>query len=413
MGKQMGPFQLSGLIVGAVLGSGIILLPPIAQNQLGQWSVTSWFIIMMLGAIFALVFAKLALEYPGSEGVPIAVCKAFGPRVAQLVSNYLICAVCVGPIVVLMTAADTISRAFLFSPDDTPAITAGVLLFSVFLLMRRITIVGAIALATSIGIGFVLVAGSITTIALDSILPLPETHISISAMGRTLLILFWAIVGWEVIGNYTEEIHNSRKTIIISTVLSVLVIAGIYILVAWALATASAQSLSGGIQSVSQVVTPLFGSYADLIVMGMTSALCICTYLMFVGGVSRLVVSLAQQGKLPILLAKKNANGAPVGALAFFVCAHCLSLALLSSKVVTLEDLVAMANVFFLANSLLAVLSAMYLFPSLWFRISCAFLCFAFISLLYFSSFLPLAGLLLVSLLTFCPFQLLRASSTN
>lgn len=413
MGKQMGPFQLSGLIVGAVLGSGIILLPPIAQSQLGQWSVTSWIIIMMLGAIFALVFTKLALEYPGSEGVPIAVSKAFGPQVAQLVSNYLICAVCVGPIVVLMTAADTISRAFRLSPEDLPLITAGILLFSVVLLMRRITIVGAIAFTASIGIGVVLVAGSITTIALDPILPFPETYINISAMGRTLLVLFWAIVGWEVIGNYTEEILNARKTIIISTALSVMAIAGIYILVAWALVSTSTQSVSGGMPSVSQVVTPLFGSYADFVVMGMTSALCVCTYLMFVGGVSRLVVSLAQKGKLPILLAKKNANGAPVGALAFFVGAHCLSLVLVSSKVVTLEELVAMSNVFFLANSLLAVLSAMYLFSSLVFRISCVLLCFGFISLLYFSSFLPLLGLVSVTILTLCPFPFAKSFSSN
>lgn len=209
--EKMGPLQLSGLIVGAVLGSGIILLPPIAHMQLNDWAVTAWIIIMGLGAVFASLFAKLALAYPGTEGVAIAVREAFGKRAGQLVSNYIICAVCVGPVAVLMTAAETVSLTTGLSANYIPAISAGLLILCSFLLMRSITTVGTIAFASSIAIAIVLAAGSISTIIQNPTSPWPETSINIPDMGSTLLILFWAIIGWEIIGNYTMEVRNPQN----------------------------------------------------------------------------------------------------------------------------------------------------------------------------------------------------------
>ncbi|WP_027722345.1 APC family permease [Maridesulfovibrio zosterae] len=396
--KVIGTLQLSGLIVGAVLGSGIILLPPIAHMQLHDWSITAWTFIMSLGAVFAILFAKLALAFPGDEGVAIAVREAFGIRAGQLVSNYIICAVCVGPVAVLMTAAKTISTTFSIPANFNPAIAGGLLILCMILLMRSITTVGTIAFASSLAIAFVLAAGSINTIITMPVYLLPVTEINIQDMGRTLLIMFWAIIGWEVIGNYTLEVRAPQKTIPMATAIGTGTICIIYILVA--VAIQSIHSSAGSINNFSMymIVTSLLGKYSKILIMLISTALCICTYLMFVGAIARLLATLASKEKLPVVLSKRNVNDAPTGSLYLLFTFHFSNLLLLHFGLITLEQVISFANVFFLANSLIAVSAAIKIFPSLFLRIPSILLCAGFLSLLSFSSIWPLLALLAVTI---------------
>ncbi|WP_320176200.1 amino acid permease [Maridesulfovibrio sp.] len=396
--KQMGPLQLGGLLAGAVLGSGVILLPPMAEAKLGEWSVTAWLIIMALGAIFASLFARLAIAYPGSEGVPIAVRKAFGKKAGQLASNYIICAVCFGPVAVMMTAANSIAHTFNLPAAQLSSSAAIMVLICASILLRRITFVSTISLIASIAIGLVIIGGSFTTINFNPINPIPVNTPDIPALGSTLLLLFWAIIGWEIIGNYSMEVRNPKRTIPLATFLGVSTVSVVYLLTGWAMH--SIRESEHGALNVAQIVKPLLGSYANLTVMLVTCALCICTYLMIIGGVSRLIAKLAAKGKLPAILAKTNANNAPSAAILIMCGIHMVNLLLLQTGVLSLEELVSFANVFFLTNSLIAVGAALKIFKSLAVRISCIILCIGFSALLAFSSIWPLLTLAAVSVVT-------------
>lgn len=396
--KQMGPIQLGGLLAGAVLGSGVILLPPMAEMRLSEWSVTAWLIIMALGAIFASLFARLAVAYPGSEGVPIAIREAFGEKAGQLASNFIICAVCVGPVPVLMTAAKSIAHTFGLSAGQISATTAAMLLLCASILLRRVTFISTVSLIASIAIGIILISGSIGTITADPISPIPTTTPDIPALGTTLLLLFWAIIGWEIIGNYSMEVRNPKRSIPLATIIGVSLVSVVYLLVGWSMHSVGSNQQSS--LNVAQIVVPLLGDYANFTVMLVTGALCICTYLMIIGGVSRLIATLAAQGKLPSILTKTNSNNAPARAIQLLFCIHMLDLSLLHAGVVSLEDLVSFANVFFLANSLIAVGAALKIFKSLKVRIPCIILCIGFSALLAFSSIWPLLILTAVTLAT-------------
>lgn len=396
--KQMGPLQLGGLLAGALLGSGIILLPPIAEARLGDWAVAAWAIILMLGAIFASLFARLAVAYPGSEGVPIAIREAFGQKAGQLATNYIICAVCVGPVAVLMTAAEAITSTFSLPATQTPAFAAGLLLLCCALLMRRVTFVSNISLMASVIIGIILISGSITSISMAPVSPSPYTAPDIPALGSTLLLIFWAIIGWEIIGNYSMEVRTPKRTIPLATIIAVCVISVIYLLAGWAV-----HSVSNGHAepvTVARIVAPLLGDYANFTVMIVTCALCICTYLMIVGGISRLLASLAGQKKLPQILERTNCSGTPHIAIALFFCLHLLNLLLLQAGILSLEDIVSFANVFFISNSLIAVGAALKIFKSAAMRLACLILCGGFICLLAFSSIWPLGIMIGVTALT-------------
>ncbi|HHD57345.1 MAG TPA: amino acid permease, partial [Desulfobulbaceae bacterium] len=103
--KKLGPFLLSGLMIGPILGSGIIILPPLVYQVAGNQALAAWMLIVGLSFFFAVIFGRLSILFPGDAGVARAIEEAFGSRVKKLTSLYLIGAVLFGPVAVLLTAA--------------------------------------------------------------------------------------------------------------------------------------------------------------------------------------------------------------------------------------------------------------------------------------------------------------------
>ena len=123
--KKLNTFTLSGLIIGPILGSGVILLPSMLYNMIGNFSLIIWAIILSLGFIFALIFGKLAILFPGDGGVSLATKNALGKKYQLLTSFYLICAVFFGPVAVLLIAGQFIKPYF----PDTSVVTLGFFIY--------------------------------------------------------------------------------------------------------------------------------------------------------------------------------------------------------------------------------------------------------------------------------------------
>ncbi len=395
--SYLGPFQLSGLMIGPILGSGVILFPPLVHQQIGSHAVWAWLTIMMLGGFFAAIFARLALAFPGKEGVSKAVRSAFGPTVGQLASNFIMSAVCVGPVAVLATAATEIARACQLSTNSVPIISCGLLLCCILMLLRDITAVGKISLICSSLVAVILILGSGFTIAVSHPSPIPDLNLNPLSFGQALLLLFWTIVGWELLGNYSSEVRTPKKTIPQATILSVIAISGIYLLIAWAIHCCKADT-----PVMTDIVKPLLGKWTAPVLSGITTLLCMVTYLMIVGGITRLVYSLAKDGRIPVLLAGENKNGAPNHAVFLYGCIHLLVIVMLQLDIIGLEQIIACANVFFISNALLCIMAAIYLMDSIIFRVSGGILCMGFAGLLFFSPPLILGLVVLEIIATLC-----------
>ena len=92
------------------------------------------------------------------------------------------------------------------------------------------------------------------------------------------------------------------------------------------------------------------------------------------GGMSRLVAALAAEGVLPSVLALRNAAGAPASAATALTAVHLGVLALHLSGALGLEGMVAVANAFFLANAIMALLAGARILASRGMRVLCAVL---------------------------------------
>lgn len=406
--KRIGFITLCGLIIGPVLGSGIVLLPPIAHQLIDGWAILAWLVIMALGTVFAYVFIFLSLKSPGNEGVSIAVGSVLGPLWREVSANFLTTAVFFGPGAVLLTAAGFLKSFPLLASFRLEWIAFFIALFCAGVLIAGVKTLGRFTLVLTGFTALLLLCGSVYTLLFASQIALPTTPFSLSSFGYTLLLLFWAIVGWEVVGNYIEDIDNPQGTLIKAMTVSLVVIVGLYMVVALAL-----QSIQVGAADVTAVMVPLFGSLAVPVMGVIAAGLCIATYLMIVGAVSRMNATRAADRRMPAYLARFNAHGSPVNAILTLLGIHSLMLMLVAAGVFGVDSLVATANVFFLSNALIGLLAGFGLLKQWQLRVFIALLVSAFALLLLKASLWSLVLLAAITIMTWTRQSKERVSQTG
>ncbi|MDD3224231.1 MAG: amino acid permease [Clostridium sp.] len=390
--KNIGTLALSGLITGSILGSGIVLLPPLAFKLIGNWAVLAWSIIMVLGIVFAYVFMFLSIESPGNEGIALKVGDTLGSFWRELTSNFLSSAVFFGPTAVMLTASSFIKNFSVFSSINISLISIileiiciSILAFGINTLTKFTFIITAI---TSI----LLFLGSLYTIfSSKSIQLLAHSSFNFPKFNHTLLLLFWAIIGWEVVGNYIEDIKNPKETLSRAMNLSLIIIISLYMLCSVAL-----QSIPSKNHSIVGIMVPLFRSFASPLISIIALCLCICTCLMVLGGVSRMNASRAKNKKLPHFLCHLNKNGSPIAVLIFYFSVHCFIYFLVYLNLLTIDTIVTSANIFFLSNALIGLITGFKLLKNINLRIAISLLILAFIFLILKGSFWNLILLFLV-----------------
>ena len=377
--KKLGPFLLSGLMIGPILGSGIIILPPLVYQVAGNWALPAWALIVGLSFFFAVIFGRLSILFPGDAGVARAIEEAFGSRVKKLTSFYLIGAVLFGPVAVLLTAAKYL-RPIYNMPE--PLLALPILLICTVLLLRQVTSIGRISFILSTAIALTLFVGGADILLFHRQPAAPLPPFSGLQFGYGLLLLFWTMVGWEVVGNYSGDVRDPETTIPRAVIFSVCIMAAVSLTVAAAVQMISPAMVRGAAVTITDLIRPLFGGSSDSIMAALVAALCITSYLLFTGGVARLAASLAKDGYLPAILARKSSTRAPFIAILVFAFFHLAVLTAVYYHITNIEQLVALADGFFIANALIGILSAIRLLQSRILRIAARLLALVFSGIL-------------------------------
>lgn len=380
--KQIGALRLSGLMIGPILGSGVILLPPLAYAKLGTASIWAWLIIMGLGAIFALIFSKLTIAYPGDGGMTVAIDRVLGKRFKIYASLLMMTAVSFGPTAVMLTATAYLKELGVFKSLPETGIAMLLVLICFGLLTTEIKFISTLSLVSSVVIGVVLTFSSAVTLLQNGI---HVDLVSVQAMPeleQTVLLLFWAIIGWEIVGNYALQVKDLKKTIPMATTLSLVAVTVIYLIIALAF-----QSFEGAESlTMVEVLMPVFGSFSPLVLALLITALCLATYLLIVGALARLVYDLAADKVLPKWFLYKNKNDVPLRGVMYFTLAHLTVLSLYQLGLLNLEVIVTIANGFFLANALIGLVASFGIVKGWLFKIGAGALILSLTALLLLSS---------------------------
>ncbi|MEV0383246.1 amino acid permease [Nonomuraea sp. NPDC050643] len=301
----MGAWQGAALLVGAVLGPGMLVLPHLAAEAAGPASVLAWAGLLALSVPVALTFAALGARYPGGGGVAAFAGLAFGRHASAVTGWWFYGAVPLG----------TVAGAFVGGQYVEACLGVNGTLAGCLILLAAFG-ANAAGLRTSgrLQIGLVallvaLLAAAVLTAAphADPANFTPFAPHGAAGVTAAAGVLMFAFVGWEAASHLSAEFADGRRGLLRATVVTLAVVALLYVGVSVTSVAVLGPDMTGVPLTamlelgLGPVARPVTGVVAVLLTFG-----AINTYL---AGAARLGAALARDGALPGWFAKGGAPG--------------------------------------------------------------------------------------------------------
>ena len=368
LNQELGLLQGIGLMSTSLLGTGIFVIPALAATAAGEASLWAWMLLIVLVLPVAFTFAQLGRHFPHAGGAPHLIGRAFGARMERLSALLFLAVLPVGLPAALNIASGFWQALFDLSQGQALAIQLATLAAMLLLGQRPAKASGMIQGAIAVAI--------IATIALIwwlSDLPvssqplLPPIQGSWHLLPAALGVMFWCFVGIEAFTHMGEEFKNPERDFPLALLFGVLLAGLVY----WACSVAVLSLHSYGdvttdAASLPRMLDLLLGEKARWIAATVGYLACFASMNVYMQGFARLIWSLADEGKLPASLARRNRHGVPARALLLVVlaCALCAALAQLLN--LTVDDLIRYANGNFVLIYLLSMAAGWVLLRGIW-----------------------------------------------
>ncbi|MNH94868.1 Inner membrane protein YjeH [compost metagenome] len=315
------------LYMGAVLGSGILILPGYTADVAGPASLISWVILSLLSIPIAYTFARLALRYEHFGGVATIVQHAFGQVWGAMVGWFFFVWVATGQAVVGLTGAAYIVEVFHLSREHLYGFAFIFLLLALFSNVLGMKLTGMVSLVLS-GAVLILLIGTI-------IFALPTMEAShfepfaphgLSGIGRACVLIFWAFFGWESITHLVPEFRNPQRDVMRSTWASVFLIGIVYTLLSLVTVGTHTYGGAGMAAPLSVLISNTIGLSAGIATALVACIVCLGTLNVYVASSSRLGYALASERKLPSWFAKMSGKGFPYRTAGFLFATNAIGL---------------------------------------------------------------------------------------
>ena len=299
--RTIGVGSAVALYCGAVLGTGILVLPAVAAETAGPASLVAWVGLSALSLPLALTFAALARRQPVAGGFTAYIVRAFGKRWGAIAGWLFLAQVPTGAAFVGFLAASYLAAPFGLGREAQLAIALGFMALAYALNLAGLRLVGAVQLLATAG---VLALVSVVVIAASRHVEAgaftPFAPLGYGAIGLAAVQIFWAFVGWEAITPLAEEFKHPERDLRRASVAAVGAVALIYIALAFVTVGMRAYgSAAGGLPPFALMAERAFGSAGVLIVGIAGTVLAFMPLNAYVAGTSRLAYSLARSGDFP------------------------------------------------------------------------------------------------------------------
>jgi amino acid efflux transporter len=216
------------LYIGALLGPGLLLLPGLAAAEAGPASVLAWAGLLLVSALFAVVFGALGRALPSGGGVAGFTSAGLGPRAGAAVRGCFLVGVVCGVPVVCVTGATYITEL-------TGGDMAVRCLIAVALMLAALGLVSR-GLRASSGAQLALVAVLIAVIVLAVAGSAPAARAANwtpfapggwTSVGHAASTLMFSFFGWEALAPLTGKFRDPGRqlprvigaTVLVTTVI--------------------------------------------------------------------------------------------------------------------------------------------------------------------------------------------------
>ncbi|MEZ4416538.1 MAG: amino acid permease [Gemmatimonadota bacterium] len=230
--RALGTRDLTLLVVGNVIGSGIFLVPSTVLAQAGsvRWAMGAWLFGGVLSLFGALTYGELGAMDKGSGGLYAYIRDAFGPFLAFIYGWTLFFVIGSGTIATLaVAAANYMSQFAPLGPLVRKLIAIGLLA-----LMAVINILGTRRSANVQNVATLIKAGaivvmSVVLLALGNVgsafdaLPtsMAGSTSALAALGVAMISVLWAYEGWQYVtfsaGEATDPQRSFPRAIALGT----------------------------------------------------------------------------------------------------------------------------------------------------------------------------------------------------
>ena len=344
--RTIGLPQAIALYIGAVLGSGVLIVPGLAAEIAGPASLLAWGLMTLLILPLALSMGLLSAKFPNAGGVSHFVTLAFGPQIGSLVGWFFLMSIPIGAPVAALTGAGYMTVAMGWSDSARVILAAGMLAIGLLTNIVGMKVVGQVQIAVVLAIVAVLVLaiiGSVPHIESANFTPfMPHGWMSV---GRAAAILFWCFIGWEAVSHLSEEFLDPQRAAVKGVTIAAVIVGLLYFLTALATVGTHSYHTAGSDASLVLVISKLLGPWGAL-VAGVTGVfICTSTIIAYTGAATRLAYALARKGDAPRwlgILSKRY--GTPIGGIGFFALCFGAVLSLYSSRVISLTTLIQLPN---------------------------------------------------------------------
>jgi amino acid efflux transporter len=298
--KSITWIQGAALTIGAVLGAGILVLPAMTANIAGPASLISWLLMGLFSLPMVIAIGSMSSRFPDSGGMATYVRQGFGNHASHITGILMLTAMPFGMPVTALVGAHYLGSIFAWTSSSIHLAAAGLLLIAITLNYRGIDLSGHTQVFVVSAILFILtfaVWSAIPQIQESAFMPfLPHGWFPV---GEAMTLLFFAFMGWEMIGNLAEEFKNPVRDIPLSLGVAVLLTNLLYFAVAFVTIGTDVYHSGNPVTAMVTLVAYRWGDMAGTLVALLGFIVCYCPVHTFIAGFSRLVYAQTRDGHFP------------------------------------------------------------------------------------------------------------------
>ena len=220
----------AALYIGALLGPGLLLLPGLAVAVAGPASLLAWVALLVLSALFAVVFAAFGLRLPSAGGVIGYVTAGLGARAGLVAGWCFLAGVVAGAPVVCLIGASYVAE--LTGGGRLARAGVAALLLLVLLALARGGLRASAAaqlLLVGLLVGVVAVAVAGTAGSVRAVNWTPFAPHGWFAVARAAAILMLSFVGWEAVAPLTTAFRDPARQLTRVVAIALAVTSALYL----------------------------------------------------------------------------------------------------------------------------------------------------------------------------------------
>lgn len=344
-----------GMLVAALLGSGVFIIPAIAASVAGSWSLLAWVIMGLLILPIVFTFAALGNKHPHAGGTAYFVQLAFGDKAARLVSWLFIWVVALGAPVIVITGANFLVNGLtVMGVVDQP--TKQLLFFCAIFMLSMLLVFNLFGLKTAAIIQTMLSVCIVSCLVFVSInaqvnhpFHLPETPFQLSRLALSATYILWCFLGIEAIAHLANDFKDPHRDFPLTIIIGIIITLVVYSLISLSLLQMHFYGDElANLNSVINLVKLSFGSKGYLFVSFAGFLTCYISISLYFIGFSRLLSSMAKQQQIHPIFAHTNRFSVPYWGLFAAILITAVMLLNYRYSGLDLEGLIAYANGLFI-----------------------------------------------------------------